>query len=120
MTIKEVIQNHTNEVLSKALTIQNEMNFFYEENKNQKDVIELFKLFESKFENIVYSFDLKYSKTSPEIISKIGYAAIPFLNSLTISIELRDSYKKISKMILDKLPPLDDSLEVSEFSDTDC
>ena len=110
-TVKE-INNFKNSLLKKALEIKNEIDLFYDTNKNNTDKIKLLNDFYDNFYEVVYNFSDKYSLTVPKsIINSIYYIRSQF-DSLDITIALKSHYKEVFKKIFDTLPNSDDSLEI--------
>ena len=65
-----------------------------------------------QFNDIIWGFHDKYSRTCPNVISDTDYSHFAIYNSQKISMDLRETYKQHIKDIESTFPPMDDFQEI--------
>lgn len=114
MTYRDVILAHKKQLTDISNEIISEMESFYDKNQNEHDVENVYKEFRTTYDPKITEFNNKYNMSCPEVLVNTLYGSIPFTNSIKIYLDLSNRYKSILEKIYEKLPPLDDCLEIED------
>jgi hypothetical protein len=112
MTSNQILLKHYQDLKDISNNIETDMINFLLDNKDVEDKIELCISFERKFNDVIWGFHDKYSRTCPNIISDTVYACFAKYNSQKIAMDLRETYKQHIKDIESTFPPMDDFQEI--------
>lgn len=114
MTVKNLLENQIEELSTKSNSIKAEINSYLKDSENTDSLLDFFGNFTDRFHDTVYNFCEDYSRSFPKILESSIYRKVAEYNSTAICIDLKSYYKTACQEILDKLPPIDDSLEIQE------
>ncbi len=115
MTYHDIIQKYRTELIQKANLIKEAIDTEYEVIEDSTDILNDFLNFREKFDIEVNNFYNTYSISCPHIIVNSPYRLYSIKDSFDISINLREYYSEVIRKILDKLAPIDDSIEIEEL-----
>ena len=112
MTANQILLKHYQDLKDISNNIKTDITTLLLDNKDVEDKIELCITFEKKFNDIIWGFHDKYSRTCPNVISDTDYSHFAIYNSQKISMDLRETYKQHIKDIESTFPPMDDFQEI--------